>query len=132
MSQPYRRNETAVFRCDYHFIFCPKRRRKILSGAIAARLEELLREMAPELECEIIELSVQVDHVRLSVSADPQWSPARLVAHFKGKTSRVLREEFPVLMRMPSLWTRSYFVSTAGNISSETIKQYISAQSTRN
>lgn len=131
MSQPYRRNDTCVFLCNYHFVWCPKRRRKILGGSIATRLEALLKEMAPELECEIIELSVQLDHVHLFVSADPKWSPTQLVARFKGKTSRILRQEFPVLLRMPSLWTRSYFVSAAGNISSETIKKYIAEQSTR-
>ena len=131
MSQPYRRRDTRVFLCSYHFVWCPKRRRKILGGSIAARLEALLREIAPEIDCEVLELSVQLDHVHLFVSADPNWSPTQLVARFKGKTSHVLREEFPVLKRMPSLWTRSYLVSTAGNISSETVQAYIAAQSTR-
>lgn len=129
--QPYRRKETSVFLCNYHFVFCPKRRRKILGGSIAARLEELLKQIAPEIECEIIELAIQPDHVHLFVSADPNWSPTQIIARFKGATSRALRQEFPVLLRMPSLWTRSYFVSTAGNISSQMILAYIQAQSTR-
>lgn len=131
MSQPYRRKETSVFLLNYHFVFCPRRRRKVLGGSIAARLEILLKEIAPDIDAEIIEMSVQLDHVHLFVSCDPVWSPAQIVARFKGKTSRELRREFPYLQKMVSLWTRSYFVSTAGNISSEKIKEYIQAQSTR-
>lgn len=131
MSQPYRRSETAVFLLNYHLIWCPKRRKRVLGGSIAARLETILREAAQELGCEVIELAIQPDHLHLFVSATPDLAPNQLVARFKGRTSRILRQEFPVLMRMPSLWTRSYFVSTAGNVASETVREYIAAQSTR-
>lgn len=131
MSQPYRKSETATFLLNYHLIWCPKRRRKILGGKIAERLEQLLREAAQELGCEVIELAIQPDHLHFFVSATPDLAPNQLVARFKGRTSRILRQEFPVLMRMPSLWTRSYFVSTAGNVATDTIREYIAAQSTR-
>jgi putative transposase len=131
MAQPYRRTETAVFLLNYHLIWCPKRRKKVLGGSIAARLEHLLREAAQEMGCEVIELAIQPDHLHFFVSAMPDVAPNQLVARFKGRTSRILRKEFPVLMRMPSLWTRSYFVSTAGNVSSEAVREYIAAQSTR-
>ena len=127
----YRRKDTCVFLCNYHLIWCPKRRRKILGGSIKERLEQLLRETATELDCEVLALEVMVDHVHFFISTTPQWAPNQLVARFKGKTSRILRQEFPYLMRMPSLWTRSYFCSTAGHVASETIRQYIEAQSTR-
>lgn len=131
MSQPYRRSETSVFLLNYHFIWCPKRRRKILGGFIAARLETLLRETATELGCEVIDLAIQPDHVHFFVSATPDLAPNQIVGRLKGKSSRILRQEFPYLLRMPSLWTRSYFVSTAGNVASETVLAYIQAQSTR-
>lgn len=131
MGQPYRRSETAVFLLNYHLIFCPKRRRKILGGSIAERLEQLLRETATELGCEVIELAILPDHVHFFVSATPEHAPNQLVARFKVRSSRILRQEFPYLMKMPSLWTRSYFVSTAGNVATETIQKYIQAQSTR-
>ena len=127
----YRHKQTCVFLCNYHLIFCPKRRRKILGGSIKERLETLLRETAAELECEILALEIMPDHVHFFVSATPQMAPNQLVARFKGKSSRVLRQEFPYLLRMPSLWTRSYFCSTAGVVSSETIRKYIEAQTTR-
>ena len=131
MPQPYRRSETAVFLLNYHLIFCPKRRRKILSGSIAERLEVLLRETAQELGCEVIELAIQPNHVHFFVSATPDLAPNQIVGRLKGKSSRILRQEFPYLLRMPSLWTRSYFASTAGSVSTETIREYIQAQSTR-
>lgn len=131
MKQGYRSKETCVFLVNYHLIWCPKRRRKVLVDRVRARLEELIRETAPELECEILALEILPDHLHLFVSATPQWAPNQLVARFKGKSSRILRQEFPILRRMPSLWTRSFFVSTAGNVAADTIQRYIEAQSTR-
>ena len=131
MKQGYRSKETCVFLVNYHLIWCPKRRRKVLVDRVRARLEELIRETAPDLECEILALEILPDHLHLFVSATPQWAPNQLVARFKGKSSRILRQEFPILRRMPSLWTRSFFVSTAGNVAADTIQRYIEAQSTR-
>jgi putative transposase len=131
MNQGYRSKETCVFLVNYHLIWCPKRRRKVLVDRVRARLEELIRETAPALECELLALEILPDHLHLFVSATPQWAPNQLVARFKGKTSRILRHEFPLLRRMPSLWTRSFFVSTAGTVAADTIQRYIEAQSTR-
>ena len=131
MKQGYRSKETCVFLVTYHLIWCPKRRRKVLVDRVRTRLEELIRATAPELECEILALEILPDHLHLFVSATPQWAPNQLVARFKGNSSRILRQEFPILRRMPSLWTRSFFVSTAGNVAADTIQRYIEAQSTR-
>ncbi len=131
MKQMYRRKETCVFLVNYHLVFCPKRRRRILVGAVKTRLEEIIHETAPEIECEVLALEVMPDHVHLFVSAVPQYAPNEIVGRFKGKSARLIRQEFPLLKRMPSLWTRSYFVSTAGNVSTETIKRYIEEQQTR-
>ncbi|MGZ3302298.1 MAG: IS200/IS605 family transposase [Isosphaeraceae bacterium] len=131
MSQSYRRKETCVFLINYHLIWCPKRRRRILVGLLKERLERILRETAPELESEVLALEVMPDHLHLFLSATPQWAPNQLVGRLKGKSARLLRQELPVLLRMPSLWTRSFFCSTASNVSSETIKRYIAEQATR-
>jgi putative transposase len=131
MKHGYRSKETCVFLVNYHLIWCPKRRRKVLVDRVRARLEELIRETAPDLECEILALEILPDHLHLFVSATPQWAPNQLVARLKAKSSRILRQEFPILRRMPSLWTRSFFVSTAGNVAADTIQRYIEAQSTR-
>lgn len=132
MQHGYRTKETCVFLMNYHIIWCPKRRRKVLVDRVKTRLEELIRETALSLECEILALEILPDHIHLFVSATPQWSPNQIIARLKGTSSRILRQEFPILRRLPSLWTRSYFISTAGNVSSDTIRRYIEAQSTRN
>lgn len=74
---------------------------------------------------------IPLDHVHMFVSVYPQQSIPDVVKQIKGATSHKLREEFSQLKNMPSLWTRSYFVSTAGNVSSETIEWYVNTQKTR-
>ena len=88
------------------------------------------------MECEknnidILAMECHVDHVHMFVSVYPQQTIPDVVKQIKGATSNKLREEFSQLENMPSLWTRSYFVSTAGSVSSETIEWYVSTQKTR-
>jgi len=125
----YKQSKHQVFLLNYHLIWCPKRRKPVLVGQIAERLKEIVEEVAVELGVEILALEIMSDHIHLFVSAYPQLSITHLVKSFKGKSAHILRQEFPELLKLPSLWTHSYFVSTAGNVSSETIKKYIEAQS---
>jgi putative transposase len=113
----------------YHLIWCPKRRRKVLIGAIKARLEQLLREVASEHGWTILEMAIQPDHVHVFLRGDPYTAPSDSARLFKGRSSHVLREEFPELLKLPSLWTHSFFVSTEGNVSHEVIARYIERQS---
>ena len=115
----------------YHIIWIPRRRRKVLVGEVADRLRELLVEKASELHIAIESLAIQPEHTHLFVDAPPNLSLSQIAYRLKGYTARMLRKEFPHLKRMPSMWTTSYFGSTAGNVSQETIKKYIEAQSTR-
>lgn len=131
MGQAYRRKETCVFLVNYHVVFCPKRRRRILVGPLRDRLMKIIQDTVPALDCDVLALEVMPDHVHLFLSAMPQWAPNQLIGRIKGKSARLLRQEFPLLQRMPSVWTRSYFVSTAGNVSAETIARYIAEQTTR-
>ncbi len=125
----YRRNAGSVYNLNYHLVWCPKYRRKVLVGAVEARLKELLTERAAVLDIEIAALEVMPDHVHFFVSAPPTEAVQHFVNQFKGYTSRVLRQEFPHLKsRMPSLWSRSYYAGTAGQVSEETIRRYIEAQ----
>jgi len=126
----YQRDEHRVHLINYHLVWTPKRRKAVLKGAIAARLDELLRAVCEKNGWTILELAVQPDHVHLFVRVWPTISAEEVVKACKGATSKVLRTEFPELLKLPSLWTRSYFASTAGNISSETIKKYIEMQKT--
>ncbi|USK58197.1 IS200/IS605 family transposase [Peribacillus asahii] len=128
----YRRTSTIVSLLNYHFVFCPRYRRKIfLQAEMEKRFKELVREVCEELQIQIVTLECDKDHTHMFLNALPSLSPADMMAKIKGVTSRKLREEFPHLRHLPSLWTRSYFVSTAGNVSSETIKRYVEQQKTR-
>lgn len=127
----YRLRDGCVVLIKYHLIWIPRRRRRVLTGAVADRLEELLREKCKELEIEIEHLAIQPDHLHMFIEAPPMLSPSQIAFRLKGFTSHALRKEFPQLMRMPSMWTTSYFCSTAGAVSQEVIKKYIEAQSTR-
>jgi putative transposase len=113
----------------YQIIWCPKRRRKVLVGPIRTRLEQIVREVATENNWTVIELAIQPDHVHLFVRADPHTRPSDIPRRIKGRSSHHLRQEFPQLCKLPSLWTRSFFLSTAGNVSQETIRKYIERQS---
>lgn len=114
---------------NYHFVWCPKYRRKVLVGKVEARLKALLQEKTDALGCKIIALEIMPDHVHLFIQATPVIAPNRIIAALKGHTSHELRKEFPELAtRLPTLWSRSYFVSTHGHVSFDTIKQYIAEQ----
>ena len=119
---------TSVSMINYHIVFCPKYRRKLLVGKIKMRLEEIIRDVALENGWEIISREVMPNHVHLFVRADTRTPPEIVVKRFKGRSSRHLRNEFPELLKMPTLWTRSYFLSTAGNVSASVIKKYIEQQ----
>lgn len=128
-STRYKKHAGVVYTLHYHFVWCPKYRRKVLYGAIAERLKELLHEKAAMLEVEIEGLEVLPDHVHLFVAASPTDAPQYLANQFKGYTSRVLREAFPSLKRrLPSLWSRSYYVGSAGHVSADVIQRYIQQQ----
>ena len=131
MGQEYRHKNTSVSLVNYHFVWCPRYRRKVLTGEVDRRFREILGEVAKEFELAILALEVMPDHVHLYVNAPPDLAPAEIAARIKGRSSHHMRREFPVIARMPSMWTRSYFVSTAGNVSSETIEKYIAAQKKR-
>ena len=125
----YTHEQHAVHLIVYHIIWCPKRRRKVLQDKVAERLEQIVHEVANEHAWEIIQLAIQPDHVHLFIRANPYTLPTDIARLIKGRSSHDLREEFPHLMRMPSLWTRSTFYSTAGNVSADIIEQYIKRQS---
>ena len=94
-------------------------------GNVARRLEELLSEKCLELEIDILALEIWSNHVHLFVNTPPTIAPHQIMFRLKGYTSRILRKEFPHLLKLPSMWTRSYYCGTAGEMSSDTIKKYI-------
>ena len=124
-----RSNNNIVYRCNYHVVWCPKYRRPVIQGAIDQRLKQIIREVCDERRATIIELETMPDHVHLLVSVDPQYGIHRLIKQVKGRSSRLLRQEFPQLRsRLPTLWTNSYFVATVGGATLEAVKKYVEGQ----
>jgi len=128
MAFKYRRDEHRVHLIVYHLVWTPKRRKAVLVGEVAADCRRLIERKCAEQGWEILKLAVQPDHVHLFVQAWPSVSAAEVVKECKGITSHDLRQKHPVLKRLPSLWTRSYFAATAGNVSAEAIHRYLAAQ----
>jgi putative transposase len=127
-----KRARHATDNINHHFVWCPKYRRTVLGKQVAKRLEELIHEKTAELKGEVIDLVIQPDHVHLFCRFPPTLAPYQIMHRIKGYSAHVLREEFPWLKsRLPNLWTRSYYVGTAGHVSSETIKRYIEEQKGR-
>jgi REP-associated tyrosine transposase len=125
----YRRNSGCVFSLKYHLVWCSKYRRRVFVGEVAEDLRCLLHEKAEQVRVGIEALEIMADHVHLFVSADPTDAPQHLANQFKGYTSRVLREKYPHLRsQIPSLWSRSYSVGSVGQVSEETVRQYIENQ----
>ncbi len=128
----YRRTTTTVSLINYHFVFCPRYRRKIfLNDKVEQRFKEMVYEICEFMKVKVIALECDKDHTHMFLNAPPTLSPSNIMAKIKGVTSKQLREEFLHLQHLQSLWTRSYFVSTAGNVSSQTIKRYVEQQKTR-
>ena len=133
MGEPrYRKNAGSVFNLHLHLVWCPKYRKPVLVDAVAERLRELLLEKAQALNVVVEGLEILPDHVHLFVSVPPTDAPQHYANQFKGYTSRVLRQEFTHLRtRLPSLWSRSYYVGSAGHVSADVIIKYIEEQKAR-
>jgi putative transposase len=127
-SLQYQRDEHRVHLVVYHLVWCPKRRKAVLTGAIAQECRALIEAVCADQGWTVLELAIQPDHIHLFVQVWPNTSAADVIKLVKGRTSRVLRQKYAVLRKLPSLWTRSYFVATVGRVSQETIQRYIAAQ----
>ena len=132
MKIEYKSTNTTVSMIKYHFVFCPRYRRKIFNiHGLEDRFKQLVRSICQENDIEFLAINCQKDHVYMMVSVYPQTSIPDIMNCIKGTTSRILREEFEKLKKMPSLWTKSYFVSTEESISDEMIQWYVGMQKTR-
>jgi putative transposase len=128
MSEIYTYEQHTVHHILYHIIFCPKRRRKVLMGPVHDRLRHIIEAVAEEYGWKIQCPAIQPDHVHLFLQSNPYTLPTDIARLIKGRSAHDLRKEFVHLAKMPSLWTRSTFYSTAGQVSSEIIQKYIERQ----
>ena len=118
-----------VYSCKYHVVWCTKYRRKVLSEPIEIRLKEILFQVCQERGAEILELETMPDHVHVLLECNPIFGIKRLVGLMKGRSSRLLRQEFPSLKsRLPTLWTHSCFIATVGGAPLAIIRQYLENQ----
>ena len=131
-SKTYKKTATTVSLIRYHFVFCPKYRRKIfLIPGVEDAFKKHVTEQCEALGIDILAMECHIDHVHMFVSAVPQLSIPEIMQKIKGCTSHTLRDEFRELSGMSSLWTRSYFVSTAGDVSARTIQAYVESQKSK-
>ena len=130
--QKYRHTRTTVSLINYHFVFCPRYRRKIfLINGLEDRFKAIVKEICERRSIEILAIECDKDHCHLFISCPPSMSPANIMGTIKTNTAKCLLQEFEELNKMQNLWTRSYFVSTAGNVSSKIIQKYVEEQKTR-
>ncbi len=112
----------------YHLVWLPKYRRRILSGEVQKETKRLIQECCEQQGLTLLAVETDEDHIHVFVSAPPRFSPALIANHLKGYSSRFLRAKFPHLKKIcgkEHLWTSSYYVGTAGNVSAETIRRYL-------
>jgi putative transposase len=121
----YKHSNHSVGMANVHLIWIPKRRKPILKGEVRLRLSEILDSVAADREWIIKAKEIASDHVHLMVEYDENTPIAEVVRAFKGRSSKLLRDEFPDLKKLPSLWTRSYFYDTSGKVSTAKIMAYI-------
>lgn len=122
-------SNTTIHNLGYHIIWCVKYRRRALVDGVDTRLKELLLEKAEKMGLTIENMEVMPEHVHIFVKSPPIHAPHFIVGQLKGYSSRMFRSEFPKLKsRLPTLWTRSYYIESVGHISQETVKKYIDDQ----
>ena len=129
--QLYRKSSHTTFDLKYHVVWITKYRKPIMTGKIAYRIRELIREICRTHNVEIIRGHVSKDHIHLFISAPPQLSVSKIVQYLKGKTSRKMLQENAVLRKMfwgKHLWARGFFVASSGTVTDEVIMEYIKNQ----
>jgi putative transposase len=124
-SYEYRHYNHSLGLAVVHLVWIPKRRKPVLVGEVRDRLFQICSEVAKDKDWNVRALEIAPDHVYLFVEIHPTDAINQVVKAFKGRSSYLLRKEFPHLLTMPSMWTNSYFFSTAGNVSADTIERYI-------
>jgi putative transposase len=127
----YKKGSHTIYDIKYHFVWVTKYRYKVLDKSIGERLRELIRQGCQTMGITIVKGSVGKDHVHILVSCPTHLSPSKIVQYLKGRSSRLIQEEFPVLKKRywgQHLWATGYFCGTVGAVTEETIKLYIENQ----
>ncbi len=124
----YRKGSHTVYDIQYHFVWVTKYRYHVLRGEVAERARELIRQTCMSRDIKILKGHVSKDHIHILVSSPPTLSPSKIMQYVKGRSSRMLQEEFPHLKKRywgQHLWARGYFCATVGTMTDEQIREYI-------
>jgi len=118
------------WKCQYHIVFIPKYRKKVLFGKIKAEVQDIIRTLCRYKKVEIVSGAVCLDHIHLCLSIPPKLSVSDFMGYLKGKSALMIYDRHPELGNKwdRSFWARGYYVSTIGNVDEETIKKYIKEQ----
>lgn len=115
----------ATYTLNYHIVWLPKYRKPVLTGEVADRVRTILHEIADDKDLEILDLTVQPDHIHLFVSSPPKHAPSLLANWFKGISSRKYNHRYADHNDEKIGWARGYYAGSAGQVSSETVQNYI-------
>lgn len=124
----YRHGSHTLYNIEYHFVWVTKYRHKVLTGDVALRVRELVRQTCDAFEIKILKGVVSKDHIHLLVSAPPTMAPSEIMRRIKGRTSNKLFDEFPHLKKKywgRHFWARGYFCATTGQVTDEMIEAYL-------
>ena len=127
----YRHGSHSLYDLKYHVVFCTKYRYRVLTGQIATRARELIREICLANYVDIVSGSLSPDHIHILISVPPSISISKIIQYIKGKSSRKLLQEFEILRKRywgQHLWGRGYFAVTVGNVNSEDVQKYLEQQ----
>jgi len=127
----YRKGHHTVHDIKYHIVWVTKYRKKVITKLIGERLRELIRQGCESMGITIVRGSIGKDHLHILLSCPPTMAPSKIVQNLKGRSSRLIQEEFPELKKKywgQHLWAVGYFCATVGSVTEETVKQYIENQ----
>ena len=128
----YRKGSHSIYNIQYHFVWVTKYRYKVLGGEVGRRLRELIRQGCDAREMMVVRGNIVSDHVRLLLSCPPSLAPSKIMQWLKGRSSRLMQEEFAHLKKRywgQRMWARGYFVGTVGAVTGEMIREYVEKQS---
>ena len=129
-----RKTRHSVYNINYHLVWIPKTRMKVLTNPFDATVKETIKRVCSYNNWMPMALQVMPDHVHLFISAPPKWAPARVVQSLKAWTSRDLRQKFSIIRQTrysDDFWASSYYCGTAGHVSAEAVAKYIKENSSR-
>ena len=118
------------WKCQYHIVFIPKYRKKVMYGQVKADMREIIKVLCKYKKVEVIEGAICSDHVHLCVSIPPKLCISDFMGYLKGKSALMIHDKHPEMANKwnREFWARGYYVATVGNITEEAIKRYIQEQ----